>query len=226
MDAAIAPLPPLVVFDRVSKRYGEKQVLDGLSLSVGRNEFVVLIGPPGAGKSTVLRLIAALEQPTSGAITVAGEPLAGVRRRALPHLRRSLGIVPQELTLLDDRSVLDNVALPAAAAGLPYREARSRALAALRRAGLDGVDAEALPSTLPGGARQRVAIARALVNRPALLLVDEPLAHLDDAGAAAVIQLLEQFVGAGVTVMLATNTAPAVLPPRARFIRVGAGGIE
>jgi cell division transport system ATP-binding protein len=213
-----------VVFDRVAKRFGDRLVLGNLSLVVERSEFVVLTGPAGAGKSTVLRLIAALERPTSGAIIVAGHPLAELRQRALPHFRRSIGIVPQELTLLDDRDMLGNVALPAAAAGLPWREAKSRALAALRRAGLDGVDAGAPPSTLPRSARQRVAIARALVNRPALLLVDEPLAHLDDTSAAGVIQLLEQFVGAGVTVLLATHTAAAVLPPRARIIRLGAGG--
>jgi len=222
MNTAIGPLPPLIVFDRVTKRYGDKAVVEQLSFVIARNDFVVLTGPAGTGKTTVIRLIAALERPTSGTIIVAGEPLAEIRRRALLHLRRSIGIVPQEVTLLDDRSVLDNVALPVAAAGLSRGEARSRAAAALHRVGLDHVDPDTLPARLSGSVRQRVTIARALVNRPALLLVDEPLAHLDDAGAETVVKLLEQFVGAGVTVMLAAQNL-LTLPARARVIGLAEG---
>ncbi len=212
----------MIVFDRVTKRYGDRAVLEQLSFVIARNDFVVLTGPAGTGKTTVIRLIAALERPTSGTIIVAGEPLAEIRRRALPHLRRSIGIVPQEVTLLDDRSVLENVALPVAAAGLSRGEARSRAATALHRVGLDDVDPGTLPARLSGSVRQRVAIARALVNRPALLLVDEPLTHLDDASAESVIKLLEQFVGAGVTVMLAAQCLPT-LPARARIIGLAEG---
>lgn len=212
----------MIVFDRVTKHYGDKAVLEQLSFVIARNDFVVLTGPAGTGKTTVIRLIAALERPTSGTIIVAGELLAEVRRRALPHLRRSIGIVPQEVTLLDDRSVLENVALPVAAAGLSRGEASSRAATALHRVGLDDVDPGTLPARLSGSVRQRVAIARALVNRPALLLVDEPLAQLDDASAESVIKLLEQFVGAGVTVMLASQNLPT-LPARARVIGLAEG---
>lgn len=212
----------MIVFDRVTKRYGDKAVVEQLSFVIARNDFVALTGPAGTGKTTVIRLIAALERPTSGTIIVAGEPLAEIRRRALPHLRRSIGIVPQEVTLLEDRSVLDNVALPVVAAGLSQGEARSRAANVLHRVGLDDVDPGTLPARLSGSVRQRVAIARALVNRPALLLVDEPLAHLDDAHAESVIKLLEQFVGAGVTVMLAAQSVPT-LPARARIIGLAEG---
>ncbi len=119
MDAHSKPdLPPLIVFDRVDKRYGSRSVLSQLSFSIARNQFVLLSGPSGAGKSTVLRLIAALEQPTSGSITVAGEPLGRLKPQMLPLLRRSMGIVLQDLLLLDDRSVLHNVALPCVAAGI------------------------------------------------------------------------------------------------------------
>jgi len=222
MNTAIGPLPPLIVFDRVTKRYGDKAVLEQLSFVIARNDFVALTGPAGTGKTTVIRLIAALERPTSGTIIVAGEPLAEIRRRALPHLRRSIGIVPQEVTLLEDRSVLENVALPVIAAGLSRGEARSRAATVLHRVGLDDVDPGTLPARLSGSVRQRVAIARALVNRPALLLVDEPLAHLGDASAESVIKLLEQFVGAGVTVMLAAQSLPT-LPARARIIGLAEG---
>lgn len=212
----------MIVFDRVTKRYGDKAVVEQLSFVIARNDFVALTGPAGTGKTTVIRLIAALERPTSGTISVAGEPLAEIRRRALPHLRRSIGIVPQEVTLLEDRSVLENVALPVVATGLSRGEARSRAAAVLHRVGLDDVDPGTLPARLSGSVRQRVAIARALVNRPALLLVDEPLAHLDDAHAESVIKLLEQFVGAGVTVMLAAQSVPT-LPARARIIGLAEG---
>ena len=217
MDAATAPLSPMIVFDHVTKRYGDRTVIEPLSFVITRNEFVLLSGRSGSGKSTLLRLIAALERPTAGAITVAGERLADIKPRTLPYLRRSIGIVPQELRLLDDRSALENVALPAAVAGLPRRESLSRAATALRRVGLDDFDARALPMRLSGGARQRVALARALVNRPSLLLVDEPLSHHDDPSTAPLMHLLEQFAGVGVTVLFASR-APSVAPPHARII--------
>jgi cell division transport system ATP-binding protein len=221
MDAAAVPLSPMIVFDRVTKRYGDRTVIELLSFVIARSEFVLLSGPSGSGKSTLLRLVAALEQPTAGAITVAGERLANIKPRTLPYLRRSIGIVPQELRLLDDRSALENVALPVAAAGLPRGEALSRATTALRRVGLDDFDARALPTRLSGGVRQRVALARALVNRPALLLVDEPLLHHDDASTAPLMHLLEQFAGAGVTVLLASRSSVGA-PPRARTIALEA----
>jgi len=216
----MADAPPMVVFDRVSKSYGLKTVLDQLSFSVGRGEFVLLTGPSGAGKTTVLRLIAALELPTHGTISVAGESLDRLKRRAIPHLRRSMGIVQQDLLLLSDRSVEDNVALPAIVSGLGVGDARARARAALQRVGLDASAATARPLELSGGEQQRVALARAIINRPALLLVDEPTAHLDPGSAASLIQLLEQFIVAGVTVVMASHSEVTPLPRHARSLQL------
>ena len=210
----------MVVFDRVSKSYGPKSVLDQLSFSVGRSEFVLLTGPSGAGKTTVLRLIAALERPTHGAITVAGESLDRLKRRTSPHLRRSMGIVLQDLLLLSDRSVEDNVALPAIVSGLGVGDARARARSALQRVGLDVAAAAARPLELSGGEQQRVALARAIINRPALLLIDEPTAHLDVESAAKLIQLLEQFIVAGVTIVMASHSEVVPLPRHARSLQL------
>lgn len=222
---SVAPIEgpaPLVVFDHVTKRYGAfRLALSEVSFAIGRSELVLLAGPSGAGKSTALRLIAALEVPSSGRVVVAGEDVARLRPGTLPFLRRSMGIVLQDPMLLDDRSVLDNVMLPALASGLPAPRAEERARAALARVGLDALTAR--PRELSGGEQQRAALARAIVNRPALVLVDEPTAHLDAASAAGILRLLEQFAVAGVTVIVASHGESIVVPARARTIRLDNG---
>ncbi|MGZ8253686.1 MAG: cell division ATP-binding protein FtsE [Burkholderiaceae bacterium] len=228
MNTATPPtdLPPLVIFDRVTKRYnGDRAALTNATFALNRSEFVLLTGPSGAGKSTVLRLICGLESPTSGQVTVAGQDVARMRRRSLPFLRRSLGVVLQNLMLLDDRSVLDNVALPAFAAGLSQADAHERATAALLRVELDPRVGRVAPSALSGGEQQRVALARAIVNRPALVLADEPTAHVDEPGATRLLQLLEQFAVAGVTVLMATHGEEAPVPARARVLHIDAGQV-
>lgn len=224
MSAAPSEAPaPLVVFEGVTKRYGTfRLALSEVSFSIGRSEWVLVTGPGGAGKSTVLRLIAALELPTRGRVIVAGQDVARLRPRALPYLRRSMGIVLQDPMLLDDRSALDNVMLPALASGLSREQAEARARAALARVGLEACTA-ARPHELSGGERQRAALARAIVNRPALLLVDEPTAHLDAAAAAGVLKLLDQFALAGVTVIVASHAESIVVPAQARTIRLDNG---
>ena len=130
MTDAPASAAPLLEFRRVGKRYGDRVVLNDLSFEVARGEFVVLLGPSGAGKTTVLRLIAGLEAPAEGEITVAGQPLSRIRRRGLPMMRRSIGLVLQDSMLLDDRNVLQNVALPLVVAGVGWRDSLQRAAAA------------------------------------------------------------------------------------------------
>jgi cell division transport system ATP-binding protein len=221
-----AQLRPLVSFDRVTRLFdGGRAALTDATFTLDRGEFVLLAGPSGAGKSTVLRLICGLEVPTSGQVMVAGEDVARMRGRALPFLRRSLGVVLQNLMLLNDRSVLDNVALPALAAGLSHADAHERAQAALARTALDPAVGRLRPDALSGGEQQRVALARAIVNRPALVLADEPTAHLDELGASHLLQLLEQFVIAGVTVLMATHGETAPLPARARVLHIESGRI-
>jgi cell division transport system ATP-binding protein len=213
----------LIAFDAVSLDYGARAVLRGLGFEVRRGEFVFLTGASGAGKSSVLGLIAALQLPGSGRVTVAGADIGRLKPPARALLRQSLGLVPQDLQLLDDRSVLANVMLPVQIAGEP--RARERAQAALQRVGLAELDAARLrPRALSGGEQQRVALARAIVNQPALVLADEPAAHLDAAAAAGLMALLAQFVAAGVTVIVASHDS-APLPTGARRIALRDGQV-
>jgi cell division transport system ATP-binding protein len=204
----------LLNLDHVEVRRGTfRLVLSDLSLTIARGELVVLQGPSGAGKSTVLRLMAALESPTSGRVVIAGQDVARLAARARAHLRRQIGLVPQEPLLFDDRSVIDNVAAPALIAGERRSEAIERARVALQRVGLDATQFGALRcDRLAAGERRRVMLARALANRPALLLIDEP------TGIDTLFETLAPFCHAGVTAVVATRTA---LPESATARRVG-----
>ncbi len=228
MSAPAAPAfnaAPMVEFDRVGQRVDAlRSAVEEVSFSVRRGEFVLIQGGNGAGKTALLRLAAGLESPTRGRVCVAGQDLARLGARALSLLRQSLGVVPQDLWLLDDRSALANVMLPALACGLTKRAANERARAALARAGLDPDAAERLDTRRAGGGeRQRIALARALVNRPALLLVDEPVAHLEAASAAAIVALLAQFAAGGVTVLAASRDERALWPAGVRRVQMRAG---
>jgi cell division transport system ATP-binding protein len=218
LPTAPAAAAPLIELDHVSRRHGTfRLALSDLSLQVARGDWLVVQGGNGAGKTTLLRLIAALDAPTDGRVQVAGQDLARLRPRAVALLRQSIGFVPQDLWLLDDRSVLDNVMLPALAAGMARREALARAQAALERVGLDPAEAARHgPAWLGGGDRQRAALARAVVNRPVLLLADEPTAQLEDSQAATVVALLGQFAAAGVTVLVASRDTRDLWPPIVR----------
>jgi len=194
----------VIRFDRVSKRYPPGvDALSDLSFDVAEREMVVVGGHSGAGKSTLLKLIAAVEKPTGGAVLVGGQNVSGLARSALPYLRRRIGMVFQDQKLLFDRNVFENVMLPLSIAGFPPREAAQRVRAALDKVGLASRE-KALPVMLSGGEQQRLAIARAVVNRPNMLLADEPTAHLDNETAADVARIFHEFHDVGVTVLIAT----------------------
>ena len=194
----------MIRFDRVSKRYPPGlDALSDLSFEVMEREMVIVSGHSGAGKSTLLKLIAAVEKPTGGAVLVGGQNVGGLARSALPFLRRRIGMVFQDQKLLFDRSVFDNVMLPLSIAGFPPKDAAMRVRAALDKVGLASRE-KALPVMLSGGEQQRLAIARAVVNRPSLLLADEPTAHLDRETAADVARIFHEFHHVGVTLLIAT----------------------
>jgi cell division transport system ATP-binding protein len=195
----------LISFSRVAKRYpGGLEALRDVSFSIEAGELVFLTGRSGAGKSTLLKLIPAIERPTSGSVIVNGQNVGALKRGAVPYLRRNLGLVFQDQKLLYDRSVYDNVMLPLSFSAHPPREAARRARAALDKVGLLARE-KANPIQLSGGEQQRVAIARAVVNRPAVLVADEPTANLDAESAARILDIFLSFNQVGVTVLVASH---------------------
>jgi cell division transport system ATP-binding protein len=195
----------LVSFAAVVKRYaGGQEALRDVSFSVETGELVFLTGRSGAGKSTLLKMIPAIERPSSGSVIVNGQNVGALRRAAIPYLRRNLGLVFQDQKLLYDRSVYDNVMLPLSFSAHAPREAARRARAALDKVGLLARE-KASPIQLSGGEQQRLAIARAVVNRPAVLVADEPTANLDAESAARVLDIFVAFNQVGVTVLIATH---------------------
>ena len=211
----------MIRFDRVSKRYPPGvDALSNLSFEIAERQMVLVSGHSGAGKSTLLRLVAAIEKCTSGVVLVGGQNVGTLARAALPYLRRRIGMVFQDQKLLFDRTVFENVMLPLSIAGFPRRDAAQRVRTALDKVGLASRE-KALPIMLSGGEQQRLAIARAVVNRPTLLLADEPTAHLDKETAADVARIFHEFHQVGVTLLIATYADD--LFPAARRLRLDHG---
>jgi len=214
----------MIEFQFVSKQYSpDATALREVSLTVAKGELVYLAGPSGAGKSTLLKMIAAMERPTSGAVLVNGQDIGKLPKASVPYLRRNLGLIFQQQRLLNDRSILANTMLPLLVTGASKSEAEQRARAALDRVGLEE-RAGARPLELSGGEQQRVAIARAIVNRPQIILADEPTANLDRASADKVLDALRAFHAAGVTCMISTHDEQ-VLDRAARVIRLDHGAV-
>ena len=213
----------MIACSSVCKRYPEGlEALKDVSFEIDTGEMVFITGHSGAGKSTLFRLLAAIERPTSGSIVINGQNLSALRKSAIPYLRRNFGLIFQDQKLLFDRSVLDNVLLPLAIVGLPAKEAASRARAALDKVGLLERE-KAHPIALSGGEQQRLAIARAVVNRPAILLADEPTANLDAESAATILEIFRAFHQVGVTLVVATHDPQWMARCSPRVLRLERG---
>lgn len=213
----------MITFKEVSKRYpGGFEALAQVDFAVEKGEMVFLTGHSGAGKSTLLKLIAGLEAPTSGEIVVNGVGLKQLKKRDIPAFRSGLGITFQSPTLLNDRTVFDNVALPLHIQGLLPQVIQKRVSTVLDMVGLLSKQ-KLCPMHLSQGEQQRVGIARAVVHKPALLLADEPTGNLDPSMSADVMKLFAQFNQAGVSVIVATHDLALIASMRHRIVMLKGG---
>ncbi|MBF56699.1 cell division ATP-binding protein FtsE [Halomonas sp. FeN2] len=213
----------MIAFEHVGKRYGGRfEALAHLNFRVARGEMVFLTGHSGAGKSSLLRLVMRLEKPSRGRVVVAGHDIAQLHASQVPFYRRQIGVVFQDHQLLFDRSIFHNVSLPLEIQGVEPREAARRVRAALDKVGLLHRE-KALPIELSGGEQQRVGIARAVVNKPALLLADEPTGNLDPQLSADIMALFEDFNRIGTTVMIASHDLALIARLRHRILRLSDG---
>ncbi len=195
----------MIKLSQISKRYPNgHEALREVSFEIPAGEMVFLAGHSGAGKSTLFKLITRIEKPTSGQIFVDQKNITKLRVSKTPALRREIGVIFQDHKLLMDRTVFDNVALPLIVIGMPHEEIRKRVRAALGKVGLSGKESQK-PITLSGGEQQRVGIARAVINRPNILLADEPTGNLDEALSDEIIDIFADFNQVGVTVLIATH---------------------
>ncbi|MFM2480525.1 cell division ATP-binding protein FtsE [Celerinatantimonas sp. YJH-8] len=195
----------MIRFHQVSKVYpGRHQALQKVDFELKHGEMAFLTGHSGAGKSTLLRLATAMERASAGSIEFAGKDITRLPNRSIPYFRRQIGIVFQDYKLLMDRSVFDNVALPLVIEGFAFRDIKPRVLAALDKVGLLN-QYQCLPSILSGGEQQRVGIARAVVNKPPLLIADEPTGNLDPDLSLEILKLFSEFNHNGATVLIASH---------------------
>ncbi|WP_022916612.1 cell division ATP-binding protein FtsE [Ruania albidiflava] len=211
----------MIRFKKVSKVYarGARPALDQVSLEVERGEFVFLVGASGSGKSTFLRLVLREERPTSGSVFVAGRDLAQVSTWKVPHLRRQIGCVFQDFRLLPTKTVFENVAIAMQVIGKPRHQVMTTVPETLEMVGLAGKE-KRLPHELSGGEQQRVAIARAFVNRPAIVLADEPTGNLDPTTSVGIMRLLDRINRTGTTIVMATHDDEIVDQMRKRVVEL------
>ncbi|MGP3920353.1 ABC transporter ATP-binding protein [Nonomuraea sp. 10N515B] len=216
---------PVVRLDSVRKEYGATTALNGLDLRIHAGEAVAVMGPSGCGKSTLLNMIAGLDRPTAGTVEVDGQDLGGLDETGLALFRRRhIGMIFQFFNLIDDLPALDNVALPAQLIGTSARHARRRALELLDELGI-AARKDAYPATLSGGERQRVAVARALMNRPALILADEPTGALDSRSGEQVMDLLIDLNQIGQTLLIVTHDPHLATRCASRLVELADGRI-
>jgi cell division transport system ATP-binding protein len=213
----------MIRLDNVSKIYKESvKALDGVSLEIGKGEFVFVVGPSGSGKSTLIRLLLKEEEPSRGEIFVAGKNIGRLTSWKVPYLRRNLGTVFQDFKLLPDKTVFENVAFALEVIGKPRHVIDSRVPEAIELVGLRNKLSN-FPDELSGGEQQRVSIARAFVNRPLILLADEPTGNLDPATSVDIMKLLDRINRTGTTVVMATHDNAIVDAMRRRVVELDGG---
>jgi cell division transport system ATP-binding protein len=214
----------VILFDHVTKLYPSqtRPALEDISVEIAKGEFVFLVGSSGSGKSTFLRLVLKEERPTSGSVWVAGKDLNRLSSWKVPKLRRQIGTVFQDFRLLPNKSVFTNVAFALEVIGRPASQIRRIVPEVLELVGLEGKE-ERLPDELSGGEQQRVAIARAFVNKPAILIADEPTGNLDPSTSVGIMKLLDRINRTGTTVVMATHDAAIVDQMRRRVIELERG---
>ncbi|MEN9716787.1 MAG: hypothetical protein RLZZ483_762 [Actinomycetota bacterium] len=216
----------MIKFDDVSKQYKNSNTpaLDGINLNIEQGEFVFLVGQSGSGKSSLLRLLLKEEKASSGTVTVDGINVAKLPNRKVPAFRRTMGIVFQDFRLLPGKTVFDNVAFGMEVIGKSKKEIQQRIPALLDLVGLEE-KAHRLPSELSGGEQQRVALARAFVNKPKLLLADEPTGNLDPSTSVGIMKLLDRINRTGTTIVMATHDVAIVDQMRKRIVQMENGKI-
>lgn len=216
----------MLKFDNVSMRYPEVgEVLRNVSFHLEKGEIAFLTGHSGAGKSTLFKLIAMMEHTRRGRIIFNDKDLTHIKPSKIPFIRREMGLIFQDYKLLNDRTVFDNVALPLIIMGFSYAEISKRVRAALDKVGLLGKERK-LPLTLSGGEQQRVGIARAIVNKPLMILADEPTGNLDPELSTEIMHLFEQFKQVGVTVLIASHDISLISKLNHRVLKLEHGHLD
>ncbi len=215
----------MILLSHVSKTYPNgSTALDDVSFFIERGEFVFIVGPSGSGKSTLIKLLMHEEVATKGQVIINNKDLAKFKRREIPYLRRSMGVVFQDFRLLSNKTVYENVAFAMDIIGASRKEVRKQVPAILSLVGLSH-KAKSYPSELSGGEQQRVALARALVNNPAFLIADEPTGNLNPKVAMEIMELLDNINKRGTTVIMATHAKEIVDSMKKRVIAIEEGKI-
>ena len=215
----------MIEFQNVTKTYDNgTEAIRGIDLKIEDGEFVFLVGPSGSGKSTIINLLTAELTPTSGSIHINGFELEGIKKKQIPYLRRTVGVIFQDFRLIEKKTVYQNVAFAMRVIGAPEREIRKRVPYVLDLVGL-GEKSKSYPDELSGGEQQRVAVARALINNPAMIVAEEPTGNLDPGKSLEIMLLLEQINALGTTVLVVTHEADMVDRFHKRVIAINEGKV-
>ena len=212
----------MIQFENVTATYADDVGIFDLSFHIGKGEMVFLMGPTGAGKSTVLRTIYKDILLNDGSLYIDGQDITYMRSHKIPYYRRKIGMIFQDFRLIEDRSVFENVALPLHISGLPKKDIKSKVSEILEKVGLNSVT-KMRPSQLSGGEQQRVSIARALVKDPVVILADEPTGNLDPNVYDEILDLLELATNNGTSVLMSTHNFPLIRPRKKRYIELNDG---